>query len=201
MRIQEFFKDPIFQFPLKPNEYFPAHLSNVLNNYIDKLRLIDDENKAFVTQFIDQITNSCDQINTITQYYFEGKLSKAYELFAKLVSHLEQYLLQKDKNAVIGGIDDRLFKARPKLEKGYDIENMFHVPFELRYNIPSNRFSLSGLPCLYLSNSIYTCWEELDRPFFSQMAFSRLKPIERTSNIWIYLSTFGIWKTLLMKEY
>lgn len=37
---------------------------------------------------------------------------------------------------------------------------LFHLPFELRHLAPAVRYSVGGTPCLYLANSIYTCWTE-----------------------------------------
>jgi hypothetical protein len=48
--------------------------------------------------------------------------------------------------------------------KNYNKEQYYHVPFELRNKIGPKRFSIPGLPCLYLSTSAYTCWKELNRP-------------------------------------
>lgn len=42
-------------------------------------------------------------------------------------------------------------------------DEMFHIPYEKRYLVGNQRFSLSGLPCLYLGGSSYICWEELGR--------------------------------------
>lgn len=42
--------------------------------------------------------------------------------------------------------------------------DLFHVPFEKRGKISTNRYSVLGYPCLYLGRSIYTCWEESHRP-------------------------------------
>jgi hypothetical protein len=41
---------------------------------------------------------------------------------------------------------------------------IFHVPFESRHKVATQRFSIPGLPCLYLSGSLYACWEEMGRP-------------------------------------
>ena len=41
---------------------------------------------------------------------------------------------------------------------------MFHIPFEKRSLTTNQRYSISGYPCLYLGNSVYGCWEELNRP-------------------------------------
>lgn len=43
---------------------------------------------------------------------------------------------------------------------------MFHIPYDKRYLVGNQRFSLSGLPCLYLGGSSYICWEELGRKDF-----------------------------------
>lgn len=42
-------------------------------------------------------------------------------------------------------------------------DEMFHIPYNKRHLITNQRFSLSGIPCLYLGSSSYICWEELGR--------------------------------------
>ena len=46
-------------------------------------------------------------------------------------------------------------------------DEMFHIPYAKRYLVGNQRYSLSGLPCLYLGGSSYICWEELGRKDFS----------------------------------
>ena len=46
-------------------------------------------------------------------------------------------------------------------------DEMFHIPYNKRHLVGNQRFSLSGLPCLYLGGSSYICWEELGRKDFS----------------------------------
>lgn len=38
-----------------------------------------------------------------------------------------------------------------------------HLPFEFRCSSAFNRFNMTGYPCLYLANSIYTCEKEVGR--------------------------------------
>lgn len=40
---------------------------------------------------------------------------------------------------------------------------MYHIPFEERYKVGNERYSVSGLPTLYLSSSVYGSWEESKR--------------------------------------
>lgn len=41
---------------------------------------------------------------------------------------------------------------------------MLHIPFNKRHIVKSERFSIPGLPCLYLGNSSYACWVEMGCP-------------------------------------
>lgn len=73
-------------------------------------------------------------------------------------------------------------------------EEMFHIPFERRDLVGNQRYSLSGLPCLYLGGSSYICWEELGRKDFNMSnycgyslkeeinVFDMLLPTEITEN-------------------
>lgn len=175
MNIIDFLNNPIFEFPIKPARYFPSLITKNLEEYLTLLNEVDDETVPIISKCMPDIQNSCTQIQVILNSYFEGKLLNSYELFSTLIKHCEQYLMPKDKNVVQLDLDTHLFRARSKFHKNIDLHGMLHVPFESRYKIKTQRFSITGLPCLYLSNSIYTCWEELDRPPFSQMAVSRFQ--------------------------
>jgi hypothetical protein len=172
MNITDFLRNPLFLFPQKSSKYFPDNLNDIFDQYLILLKSVDDEHGEIISSNIASIENTCVRITAISEAFFEGKLSKAYDEFAILISHLEKYLIP---NKYYASLEEGiyLFKARRFLDKSFTVKDMFHIPFEKRYTVKTNRFSISGLPCLYLSNSIYTCWEELDRPAFSQMAVSR----------------------------
>lgn len=57
-----------------------------------------------------------------------------------------------------------MYKCRENSKLFHFSKNeMFHIPYEKRNLVGNQRFSLSGLPCLYLGGSSYICWEELGR--------------------------------------
>lgn len=61
-----------------------------------------------------------------------------------------------------------LYKCRENSRLFHLSKNeMFHIPYDKRSLVGNQRFSLSGLPCLYLGGSSYICWEELGRKDFS----------------------------------
>ena len=43
-------------------------------------------------------------------------------------------------------------------------KDMLHIPFDRRAIVNSCRFSIPGLPCLYLGNTSYVCWIEMGCP-------------------------------------
>ncbi|RZK39073.1 MAG: hypothetical protein EOO90_20020 [Pedobacter sp.] len=68
-------------------------------------------------------------------------------------------------------------------------EDLFHIPFQTRSRVNTQRFSIPGLPSLYVANSVYVAWEELQRPAISEMQVARLsnnyslKLLDLTSDI------------------
>ncbi len=41
---------------------------------------------------------------------------------------------------------------------------MLHIPFCNRELVSTQRFSVPGVPCLYLGTTSYVCWLEMDKP-------------------------------------
>lgn len=67
------------------------------------------------------------------------------------------------------------YRTRKKGTAIFREKDLFHVPFDLRGKVTTNRYSIPGYPCLYLGKSIYACWEEMRRPALSDFATSAFK--------------------------
>lgn len=66
----------------------------------------------------------------------------------------------------------RLYKARESQSNYlYCKDELFHIPYDKRNKIGNQRYSVSGMPCLYLASSSYVCWEELGRVDFTLCNF------------------------------
>lgn len=174
MTLSEVLNDPIFQFPLESSSFFPKRIGRILTQYRRLIGAIDDEYAPIVKESIKSVHETCSSIIGATDAIFHGNTAHAYELFAAMIQRLEPYITYPDKNVIEMG-PSVLFKARRTMDRQFTLQDMFHVPFERRQDIPTSRFSLPGVPCLYLGNSIYTCWEELNRPAFAQMPVSRFE--------------------------
>ena len=70
------------------------------------------------------------------------------------------------------------YRARLCSEKKENFEkkeDFFHIPFESRHLVKSQRYSVPGFPCMYLGATPYTCYEELGRPKAQDMYFTKIE--------------------------
>ena len=154
---EELYKKLIDMLPIKrkDNSDFRVVLENALENYVN---LIKDAGVIELTQEnMNDIEKSCDAINEIVTLQYQGKHSEAYGRLGEIV--------KAKMNVLIEGANLSLYRMRKfEGEKRFTYIDMFHIPFEKRGKVKTQRYSIPGYPCLYVGESIYACWEEMDRP-------------------------------------
>lgn len=131
------------------------------------------------SEFISSFNLFIDSILIAIKLYLEGYPGRAY---LKLSEAMEG-LLYEDKSieymngfSIVGNGSYLFYRIRESDSKhSLKREELFHVPFSQRRKINTNRFSIPGLPSLYLSDSIYVAWEELGRPKFDKIHASRFE--------------------------
>jgi hypothetical protein len=92
------------------------------------------------------------------------------------MEEIANYLFFPDSNANYLNPQIPYYRARPGENRQFKLTEIFHVPFQLRERVNTQRYSVPGLPCLYLATSTYVCWEELGRPEVDKMQVSRFHP-------------------------
>ena len=113
--------------------------------------------------------------------YYEGKPAKAFSQLSKTLSNDQKNfgeVLKKRKYPE----HESFYRIRE--QKGnFPIPSlqMFHIPFELRGIIKTQRYSIPGFPCLYVGRTLYGCWEEMNRPDINEFQAVRLKSIKEVS--------------------
>ena len=85
------------------------------------------------------------------------------------LSNIKNSIAFNDKEIIISSIKNEksidFFRARVSEHFcEYKRNEMLHIPFNQREKISSARFSIQGLPCLYLGTTSYCCWLEMDTP-------------------------------------
>ena len=64
---------------------------------------------------------------------------------------------------------------RARTEYFEDPKEMYHIPLNKRDLVGTQRFSIPGVPCLYLGTSVYDIWLEMGRPAYKDFNVSAVK--------------------------
>lgn len=159
MCYNEFFNSPDMQLPLTRKKHdFLSYMKDVFKAYRDKIDHYDPIIKEQGIQLSEKIIE-------ILQAYLKGYPNQAYEILSNtLTGDIQEWLKYSYdfKTSEMDGV--RLYRMRIDRENVSDRKDIFHVPYEKRHIITSQRYSIPGLPCLYLGGSLYTCWLEMERP-------------------------------------
>lgn len=176
MTNKERFESDIFSLPKeRDDKNYVDYQKSVFDSFFESLDSFEGRLKSKLDPIKPQIKELSDSIITSLQAYLNGDTIEAYSLFEKGVNQIKKHLLIKKGVTDIESLKEpeEFYRARKGTEKLYTRKEMFHIPFELRHLVNSQRYSLPGMPCLYLANSTYLCWEELDKPEFDKIQFSR----------------------------
>ncbi|EIX1850834.1 hypothetical protein ACNJ8R_000111 [Cronobacter sakazakii] len=134
--------------------------------------------------YINTIYDVRDTVSDCLEYFLSGDIQAAYDLFDETFNRTSKN--QHLKNICIDLNDicnhsNPLYRVR-KSEKFIEKRNeLFHIPFKLRHLVNAQRYSVAGLPCLYLGTSLYICWQEMGKPDFDKLYISAFKS-EPTGN-------------------
>ena len=140
---------------------------------------------------VSDILESYEQYSKVVLLGLKGKRSSAYKIFDENIAPKLTFAFTTfrnmpgdprfDRESISNGY--RIRTGDDSYNANYSRKDLFHIPFQLNHLIGNNRFSLSGFPCLYMSNSVYGAWEELNRPnidkcFVSKFDLTKLSFID-----------------------
>ncbi len=184
------------------NQYF-SELKNKLNELVDELYLCgaDSDILDVARRYRDRITSSID-------FYYKGDIIKSQTIINDLINEFPD-----DNEYAISGINTgiafpgysqdnlevQFFRARLNDRVvDYPARQMLHIPFSKREIVKSERFSIPGLPCLYLGNSSYVCWIEMGRPADFQFNVSPvvLDNTQKVFNLAVSIEDFKLYQKL-----
>lgn len=130
------------------------YISDIFSTYINSL-----EKYKIESSIINSVKRFSKYINIITDEYCCGHHNLAYDLFKEALSScIDTARLMKDMSN-----NKVLYRGRNKAKTSYTKQQMFHIPFENRHIVSTQRYSYPGLPCLYLGSSPEVCAKELSK--------------------------------------
>lgn len=184
MKFEDLIRDKIFSLPLEQlkTQPFDEYIEQFLNEFLTKVESLDDGvlefdngmgiDSEFIKMTQRKIINGL--IQTVKEYY-DGAPFKAYERLNKTLRNeiKDLYAILKQKEYLT---DESFYRIRVQNGNfGLSSAEMFHIPFELRGKVSTQRFSIPGFPSLYLGQTLYVCWEELNRPEINSFQAARFK--------------------------
>jgi len=191
--------------PVKTEETgFNKSLSSALTKYLTLVNEIDesekpndwDELQSRLKQLISGIIRAVDSEK-------EGMRHSAYssikhQLDGHKTSKTEISALACEDNYCVVDKDTvfyRMRKAAPEERKKMKRKDLFHVPLDKRGLVATERYSVPGYPCLYLSHKVFGCWEEMGRPDFGTIMVSALKSQEEFKVLDLRIPSLSKWET------
>ncbi len=175
MKLDEFYKliKDILQIE-REEKNFLLHLERLFGACIETYRDLDDsyfkDGANGKTVVMEETQGLCDRIMECLNLYSQANLVDCIKKMREIISH-ESFC---SYSVMEGSLwyRSRMVEGRKRV---LSAKEMFHVPFNLLRKIGNNRFSISGYPCLYLSNTIWACWEELKEPVMEDFCTSLVK--------------------------
>lgn len=169
-------KEKVMQVPLvyKKEIGFKEYTGSVLTEYLKLLKRYGCDNDV-----INRVTSFKNYYIQMIECYYKGQHSKAYQKFKTALKQLNV-----EKSLILHSLDEKeFFRARINLDsKSYSAAEMWHIPFNERGMVSTERFSFPGLPCLYFGASSYACWIELDKPEYRSFQVAKVEVCEENIN-------------------
>lgn len=156
--------------------------------YIETLKKYDKEHDSDINfnLLIKRITVITNGITKCLEEFLSGDIKSAYDAFDETFSadtinrHIQRITIPLND---ICSEKKPLFRVRKSDTPLTDREDIFHIPFTKRHNVNAQRYSVAGLPCLYLGTSLYVCWQEMNKPDFDKLYLSSFISCDRKSKI------------------
>lgn len=154
-----------------PSVYFPSYVYNYLSKYIEFIQKncfpLDIINRIEVFRkkiYLCLIENYSGQMNASYKYFCEALESISFSSAFVLLNENAFYRIRSSKT-------DK--KGKHVL---HSKDEMFHIPFEKRFRVSTQRFSYPGLPCLYLGNSVEVCLYERESKSGDYINVAKIRP-------------------------
>ncbi|MFK4294693.1 hypothetical protein ABH958_005673 [Bacillus sp. RC250] len=149
------------------NDDFIEYLEDCFNTYISGLESICSATFEIVitNKDLEHVEDLCKGIINSLKEYYKGFPSKAFKEFHRVLINKVSIPNHFNDIKTLQNYGNELFTS----------EEMFHIPLQLRGIVSTNRYSIPGLPCIYLGSSPLTCWEELNKPDLNTVQTSVFK--------------------------
>lgn len=160
---------------------FLDYLRGIYSAYLDEIAKLDaqDPITKCVTKHSNLGTPVCTMLLEAVEVYLQGFPHLAYEKVASAIATLGPHFKAL---YTVGDMQKNLrwcYRIQSADDETLSRERLFHIPFQLRHKVATQRYSIPGLPSLYLGGSVYVCWEEYGRPPLDDIHIARFEAVDK----------------------
>ncbi|WP_411973690.1 hypothetical protein ACLCDV_11010 [Sphingobacterium sp. Lzh-3] len=148
-------------FALRIDNYYSFLKENNFSQYLNELYKFQSgitSNKDEL-KLLNRIYGFSDVLKRGIKNYFNGKPNKFYESFSSSLDNLLKFKDNVFITEITLGTNFYRVRNSPKPLRAVD---MFHIPFQLRHLCSTQRYSIPGVPSIYLGSSTKICFRELE---------------------------------------
>ncbi|WP_167631001.1 hypothetical protein [Mariprofundus ferrooxydans] len=154
-----------------------------LNDYVRRIEELKTEGPItnWLKSNVEEIKLTNQILIKALDEYLTGSAGKAYGQIEALMqknfvrSHISKLREPLDGYTIDQHGGDALYRVRESTTPLECRSQIFHIPFDRRDLVGTQRFSIAGLPCLYLGTSLYVCWQEMGKPDLNKLYLSHYK--------------------------
>ncbi|MGF7072371.1 hypothetical protein [Mucilaginibacter sp. 3215] len=167
------FANQCFDLPIKSEEDFSQSLKNIYKEFLTIINGFTGDVHSSLISNKPIIEKQCISLIKVVDTFLNGFPGQAYFILKECMDELNSLSLLEIQRSLTATEKGNLYRVRADVRSQLKQKDVFHIPFDLREKVATQRYSIPGLPCLYLGDSIFVCWEEMDRPALSNLHVSR----------------------------
>ena len=126
----------------------------------------------------DLCPNVCEALAAAVEIYLKGFPHLAYEKVDEAITLLGPHFRAL---CAVGDMQENLryaYRIQKSNADSLESGRLFHIPFEMRDKVATQRYSIPGLPSLYLGGSFFVCWCEYGQPELDNIHLSRFEAVD-----------------------
>lgn len=175
--LESLFSDEYLNPPFDLKKDIVTDFNDRCDKFIELIESYANDNKTGLR--IDLLLSRVNElklgIDECLKKFLSGDIKSAYEIFESMLEpdRINKHILHITVPLVsICNDNQQLYRVRKSDKPLLTKNEIFHIPFSSRHLVSAQRYSVAGLPCLYLGTSLYVCWQEMNKPDFDRLYIS-----------------------------
>jgi hypothetical protein len=175
----EFLAGAVADLPKTRSENYPEFMDRLFDEYQAEVRRVSSTHslEAAIRRQLSKIEPLSDALREVIALVVGDDREAAYSQLDAALSAMRSHLSMLMPPGDMSRLLDPMYRFRTNPPNPCFKGDAFHIPFEARDKVKPMRYSVAGLPSLYLGGSTHVCQRELGQDL-STVAVSRFHAVQ-----------------------